>query len=287
MKYKKEIFFICILYGFFTFIIGLNLLYPNPDEGDITPLLPGTTTSDLSLQFLVLVPLGAIIGSLLGYLFAPLFLLVHKKTVGRSLRYGIQERPSPTKFNKFFRGFFPSLMAINFGLILSSNSFLRTLIFSQNQLESNTESSLIILFVLFLLGWTLGAAFALFSSVWFLKEAGIVYDNKKKVNDSDYPIEVHSVGGWYSYFLKGYAGISVILTLYQITSQEILRAGETGNILLIFTLVFFPLLIMILVLPSVVFFDCLKGHRNKYIRKFAGKIGILNYIELEIHEIQK
>ncbi len=89
MKYKIGIILICILYFFFVVMIALSLLNPNPNEGDLTPLIPGGTTSDLSIQFLVIIPLGAIIGSLLGYIFAPLFLLVHKKTVGRSLSYGI------------------------------------------------------------------------------------------------------------------------------------------------------------------------------------------------------
>jgi hypothetical protein len=267
-------------------MIILVLLNPTPNENDLTPFIPGTLTSDLFVQFLVLIPLGAIIGSLLGYLFAPLFLMVHKKTVGRTLTYGIQERPLPTKFTKFFRGFFPSLMAINFGLMLSNNTLLVELVLTQEALKTS-EAAIKILFTTFLLGWTLGASFALFSSVWFLMEAGIVYNNKEKLKNSDYPVEVFSVGSWYSNLLKGYAGISVIITLYQITSLEILRAGETGNITLVLTLIFFPLLIMIFLLPSVVLFDSLKGHRNQYIRKFAAKLGILNFIDLEIREIQK
>ncbi len=286
MKYKIGIILICILYFFFVVMIALSLLNPNPNEGDLTPLIPGGTTSDLSIQFLVIVPLGAIVGSFLGYVLAPLFLIVHKKTIGRKLSFGIQDRPIPPKFKSYFRGFFPALMAINFGLMLAGNSMLRNLVLTPN--EGTSEASITILLVLFLMGWTIGAAFALFSSVWSLKEAGIVYDNKEKLKDSDYPVEVYLVGGWYSYFLKGYAGISVLLTLYQLTSQEILTAEETGNIALVLTLISFPFLITLLVLPAVLLFDSLKQHRNKYIRNFSGKqLGIVKFIELETREIQK
>ena len=287
MKYKKALIFISIIYGFFILMIALNFLFPSTHEGDITPLIPGTATIDLTILFLILIPLGAVIGSLLGCLISPLFLVAHKKIVGRSLSYSIQERPSPTKFKKLYRGLFPSLMAINFGLMLSDNSILRSLILTQSNLSENSESAIIILMIVFLMGWAIGAAFALFSSAWLLTEAGIVYNNKEKLKDSDYPIEVRSVGGWYSYLFKGYAGISVIINLYIISSQEIFRAGESGEIALFLTLIFFPFLITIFVFPSVVLFDFLKNHRNNFIRKFAHKLGIINIIEVDIREIQK
>jgi len=286
MKYKKPLIFIFITYAFFASIIVLTIFNPSPNEKDMTPFIPGTLTIEFFIQFLVIIPLGAIIGSFLGCLFAPIFLMVHKKTVGRKFSYSIQERPSSEKFKHFLRGLFPSLMAINFGLMLSNNTQLVELILTKEALETS-EAAIIVLFVLFLMGWTLGAAFGLFSSVWFLIEAGIVFDNKEKVKDSEFPVEVRSVGGWYSYLLKGYAGISVILSLYQITSEEILMAGETGNIALLLTLIFFPLFIVILVLPSVVVFDIFQGPRNKYIRRFAHKIGILTITELDIREVQK
>lgn len=285
MKYKKPLIIIAILYAILIPFVLSSIITTSSSESDMTALLPGGVNLDLALMFMVIIPLGAIIGSVLGYFLAPLFLLVHKKTLGRSLSYSIQERTPAEKFKHLFRGFFPGLMAINFGLMLSSNSLIADLILAPEQ--DSTGAALNIIVMIFLLGWTLAAAFALFSSVWILMEAGIVYSNQEKVKDSDYPFELHAVGGWYSYILKGYAGISVILTLYQLSSELILEAGETGNIALVLTLIFFPLLISILVLPAVVLFDVLKTHRSTYMKKMAGKMGVIEYTELEIRVIKK
>jgi len=285
MKYKKPFIIIGILYGILIPFTLYSILNPDPNEGDITLLIPGGTSSDISLLFLVIIPLGAIIGSFLGNFLAPLFLLVHKKVLGRRFNYSIEERSSPDKFKGIFQGLFPALMAINFGLLMANNSSMIELLLSPQQLGSS-GAAIQILVMLLLMGWTLGISFALFSSVWTLMEAGIVYNNKDKVKDSGYPVEVRAVGGWYSYLLKGYAGISVILALYQLSSELILEATAVGNITLILTLVFFPILISILVLPAMILFDMFKKNRKNYIRKFARKIKITNFIELDIREIQ-
>lgn len=52
----------------------------------------------------------------------------------------------------------------------------------------------------------------MFAGAWTLYEAGIGYSNKEKVKDKGVFIETRSVGGWYLQFLKGYAGIGVLLT---------------------------------------------------------------------------
>ena len=71
---------------------------------------------------------GALIGILLGFLLTPLFLIVHKKIIGRNLIYGIQERPEPEKFKGTFKAFFPALMALNFALIYVFNPTVQDLL---------------------------------------------------------------------------------------------------------------------------------------------------------------
>ena len=102
MIYKKPLIIIVILYGILIPLTLSAIINPSPNETDITPLLPGNSNLDLTILFLLIIPLSAILGSLLGYFLAPLFLHIHKKTVGRSFSYGIQERSSPKEFKRFF-----------------------------------------------------------------------------------------------------------------------------------------------------------------------------------------
>ena len=48
-----------------------------------------------------------------------------------------------------------------------------------------------------LLSITVGVSMFLFSAVWFLIDAGIVYSNAEKVKDNRDLVVVRSVGGWY------------------------------------------------------------------------------------------
>ena len=80
--------------------------------------------------------------------------------------------------------------------------------------NSSGDEQVAMVTLLALLALMTGISMGIFSSVWFLLDAGIVYTNKEKVKDLAQPTEVRSVGGWYNYLLKGYAGISVILSFY-------------------------------------------------------------------------
>jgi len=60
-------------------------------------------------------------------------------------------------------------------------------------------------------------SFALFTAAWGVLDSGIVTTSKHDLRDMSVPTEIESTSGFYLLFLKGYAGISVILILYQFT----------------------------------------------------------------------
>jgi len=66
-------------------------------------VLLSSTSGPVALIILIY-PLSAIIGVLLGYVLVPLFLIVYKKLIGRKLLYGIQDRPDPEKFSGTLKG---------------------------------------------------------------------------------------------------------------------------------------------------------------------------------------
>ena len=136
-----------------------------------------------------------------------------------------------------------------------------------------------------LLTVTSGIAIALFAPVWFLMDAGIVYSNKKKLEKKRLPPEVRSVGGWYLYLLKGYAGISVLFAFYEMYTGFL--AAESGNEFNpgFIILLLIPLLIAILMLPAIVIYDMTSEQRNKYVLKYASKFGIVKNVEVKFEEI--
>ncbi|MBD3197695.1 MAG: hypothetical protein GF317_21765, partial [Candidatus Lokiarchaeota archaeon] len=193
-----------------------------------------------NIFFLLLIAIiSSLIGAVLpGYILAPLILLLHKYTIGFKMDYGIQTRKKSEKFSDLFKGFFPSLMAINFALALSNNEVIQIAI-----MGTTSTSSIFIQIMTFnvLSMIMIGVSLTAFSTVWFLLDGGIVYTNKRKVKNKSNPIEVRAVGSWLYYLLKGYAGISVIFSYYQFISGEIFTSIDISTIIFYSTWPFFPI----------------------------------------------
>lgn len=278
-KYLKQI--IVILF----FIVLMPIMMSIFMEGvGFSKLIPVEHLGFQSAYVFFMITISAIIGGvLIGYLLAPLFLIIHKKFKGGRMIYGIQNRPEPEKFTGNFKPFFPALMAVNFGLMFNLNLGLKNMIMSESYLATPGSENYwpFIVFVMLLI-ITTGIAMALFSPVWFLLDAGIVYTNKEKVKDKSDPIELHSVGGWYMSFLKGYAGISVVISFYTFLVELITVIGAdlhwSGFIL--FPLM--PFFVLVLSLPAIVILDMTKKRRKKFILNFARKIGISDEYDIDI-----
>ena len=228
--------------------------------------------------FLVLLTMGAVIvGSILGgYILAPLFLFAQKNTVGRKMVYGIQESSRPEMFKKaYMKSFFPALLALNFSLMVSDNVVLQELLIEPGSVGS-TMASIMLISALFPLMGAIGMG--IFSPVWFLQDAGIVYSNKEKVKGTSDPIEIRSVGGWYLYILKGYAGIAVIVSFYTFLS-EIIDAGETDNVLFLIMWPIMPFMLAFLYIPGIIAVDMTYEKRKQFVIKTAEKFGITQKVE--------
>jgi hypothetical protein len=258
----------------------------DPNESiDLTPLLP-FNNHQFEFPLTMLVTMGVcIIGALLfGYIFGPVLLYFHKKIIGRKLIYRVQENFRTKKFKETFRGFFPMLIALNFGLMILQERELTLLFIDESQIQSPGAGYISAIFVLVMLisGITIGV----FSSIWFIMDSGIVYVKKKKKRSNN-PIEIRSVGGWYLTLLKGYASISTIFTLYTFVFQQVLAFTPTEwlfewfIILLFVILIFLPVIFSLFALPSIIILDKLYEKRENYMRKFAKKLGIEEKIDSE------
>ena len=224
----------------------------------------------------------AIIGTLIGFVLAPIFLWVYKKVIGRNHLFAIHEEDPPEKFRSTFMGFFPALMATNFTLSLIFNPVIMNFpLFQDYYLQWNG-----IIFLFFNLGAYMQIpAFALFSAAWIIYDSGIVAANKGDVGHVTASIDLQGVGKWYLSFLKGYAGISVILTLYQFTFDFLNTYGSEVHYSAVLFLFILPLLVTLWVLPAIILFDATYTGRRRFILKFGEKIGIKHEFDVSITKI--
>jgi hypothetical protein len=220
--------------------------------------------------------LAGIIGILfIGYVLAPIFLIAYRYTVGIRMTFGIQERQESRKLKITFRALYPALMALQIALMFSNNVVVQNFVLSTSYRVANTPV-IPMATVGAIIPLTFGIAMGIFSPIWFLLESGIVFTNKNKVEGMRDPIEVRSVGGWYHYLLKGYAGISVIIS-YTFFVIGIVEAGDFN--LGVIIMVLLPLLMIFMAIPGFILLDMTDKHRQKYMRKIAGFIGISGPLE--------
>jgi len=275
-KYRVQIFIIII-------VVFMNIILSAAISDDpFTTLIP---VDHMGLQMAILFwsyIIGAIIGVLSGFLLTPLFLIVHKKIIGRKMIYGIQERPEPEKFKGTFKAFFPALMALNFAMIFVFNPTVMDFL----SITTDPGFTWVIVSLFMLLIVTFGIAMVLFSPAWFLLDAGIVYTNKEKVRNKTNPIIMRSVGGWYMGFMKGYAGISVIITFYSFAVELLNQiTPEQYHFSIPMFLLLLPLLLSLWAVPAVLLFELTREKRRKFVWKWANKLDITKDLNMEI--IQK
>jgi len=298
-KYKKAL---VIIFAYYVLVLCLLVYAYSSAElqavfnhgNYLTWLIPVYNMwAQIALIFLAFAPISALIGGLVGgYLLAPVFLFIQKNILGSRLLYGIQDRPQPRTFDKISRGWFPTLLAISVNfIILFSAPWLLDLILYLELREGPVYSSLYMPGFIVLLMFTIGLGTLVFSPTWFLTDAGIVYSNKEKVAGSDQPVEGRTVGGRFTDFLRGYAGIGVILSYLQFLSffyiEKLLPVDQIGQIGVLVFFLGFPVFVLSATIPALIVLDVTKEHRIRYVRTIAGKMGITDFVEISFEKVHR
>ena len=241
---------------------------------------------ELGLIFIIILPLSSLFGFFIGgYLITPIILYLHKKIYGSKMYYGIQVEQRSDKLSLFSKSFFPVLMAVNLSSILLTPTIVQFILSTDVIIEFDTVSRIPMLTRFFadviLLMFTLGLATLLFTSVWFLKDSGIIYSNKQKIENSNESIVLHSIGDWFQTILRSYAGIGAVITyglaVSDFVTKYIDNYGLPGNIFNIPSLILWlgmPIYLTLSLVPTIVINDLIKRNRINYVRKLGNKIGI-------------
>jgi len=234
----------------------------------------------LIMSFWVLAP---IIGSVLGSYCSSFLLWGHTKLMRKKVLFGMGEERSKKNFKfTFSQLFFPALMAVNFTMVLWNNQYLQEIILITTALEDPEHALLAQVLMagpLFVI--TIIISVVLFTPAYILVESGIVYTNKEKVMESHDTVEVKSVGNFYLNFLKGYAGIGVLINLYIFFADAINEALSSpsfgfGQLMGLVLWSILPFLVSFLMLPMVLILDKTYEKRIQKILNQASKLGILD-----------
>ena len=288
-KYKILI-LVFVLYIVFWIILMIVLLtfLGEATRINLTPLLSKQNfIIELTLIFILILPLSSLLGLVFGgYIISPLILYLHKK-INRSKRfYGILHEKKQEKLRMISKGIFPMLMSINLASLLLTPTFIQLILSAEIifRLESVSNLPMLTQFLAesVALMITFGLTTTFFSSVWFLKDAGIIYSNKEKIESSEEFVEVKSIGEWFNTFLKSYAGISALLTylivIYNFFSNFLTNTGVLNilNIPILILWIGMPFYLAISLIPTIILNDLLETKRVNYIKKIAEKLDIKN-----------
>lgn len=262
-------------------------MFPDGTPVALTRFIPvDDALVELIMVFVLILPISGVIGTILGgYIISPIIMVFHKSFYRSSKFYGIQSELNSKKVKLLTPSIYAVLMAINLSFYFLTPEIISVI------LDSNVISDLTIVMkipvFLRLLGQTIlliltfGASILLFSPVWLLKDSGIIFTTKEKVENSNEKLLIKSIGEWFQTLLKGYAGIGVILTytivIYDFITLYVSNIGQPGNILNIPSLILWlglPFYLIFSTIPAVIVHDLIKKRRINYIKKIAKKIGI-------------
>jgi len=279
-----------VLYIIFWFILTSILriiIFPASTPVALTRFIPvDDVLIELIIVFVLILPISGIIGTFLGgYILAPIIMVFHKSFYRSTKFYGIQSESNNKKVRLLRSSTYAVLMAINLSFYFLTPEII-SVILDANVISDLTVALKIPVFLrllgqTILLIFTFGASTLLFSPVWLLKDSGIIFTTKEKVENSNESILIKSIGEWFQTLLKGYAGIGVILTytlvILESVTLYISNIGQPGNILNVPSLILWlglPFYLIFSTIPAVIVHDLIKKRRVNYIRKIAEKIGI-------------
>jgi hypothetical protein len=249
---------------------------------NLTPIIPFRDYGiEIAFISVLLLPLSSIIGTLIGgYLFSPLLLYINIKIFRKRYQYGIYHKLDHNKFKYFSQGLFTALMAINISLLILNPD---TVLFVTRFTGPLTPINYTITFVVLLI-FTFVITTLIYSPTWFLMDSGILYSNKEILREINKPLEVRSVGRWYEQFLKGYTGVSVLISYIEFITIFFIAVGNDLALSIVNLIIFipFPIILAIPSIPALIILDKIKQKRNDFILHQARKLGITEVMDVSI-----
>ncbi len=269
-----------LLFGIVFSVFSIVLLISMAGGSNLSILntIPLTGAPQMVLLF-ALVILGAFGGAFLGSFLAKSFLILHKKFVGKKLNYNLQEIDVQKAEIKTISALYPTLFGISVAISLASNSTVQSFILPPAVSVDNLTPG----FKTFvgLLPLTIFLGMLIFVPFWLVLKSGIVFSNEQKVEGKAEPVEVMSMGRWYLYLLKGYAGIGAISGFYLFLSESLVDLFNAApqyfmaNVISLILFLLMPFILMVFCIPGLLLYEKMQNGKINSLQKTAKKLGII------------
>jgi len=230
-------------------------------EGDIVPIIPGGALSD-SMMSIIIPFIFMILMLFVGPIIALFFFKLHELMKLKKYDYffiNIDKKLSGKRI--LLRSVFPGLLAINIGLYISLSSNFSSLFFIAPQ-----ESATVIEYASVILGIPISSMIIL--PLWILGSSGLMCS--KRIESYNRPVspDIESVGQFFTKMIKGYLGVSTVISYILVLYQLLLSGISANTILLVFidpiVIIFLFTLISLLI---EVMSESLNARFGKYLEK--------------------
>ncbi|MHA1925825.1 MAG: hypothetical protein ACXABV_01475 [Candidatus Thorarchaeota archaeon] len=222
-------------------------VFPFTSPLGIYRLLPGSILIDFVWLYIISILVGAIVYFTAPYL-SVLLWNVHRMLTGGKHKYSIHAFEAGARYEGGIRWLIvPAFASLGLSSALISVSSLEDILFVTESFDTLAQSAMAIaevipmFFIMLLVASFIGI---LFSPAWLLEDAGVIYE--RDTAGRRITPDVQGVGHYYLGMLKGFAGLTTLLT-YILVSVQTLNWFQTlpGTI---------EVPIMFYVLPVVVIF---------------------------------
>ena len=212
---------------------------------ELIPIIPGNAVLDAIVS--IIIPFFFMfIMLLVGPIMAPVLILLHKQIKLRKFEYfvvKVEKKLSGARI--LLRAIFPGLLAVNIAMYISFSSSLSSYIYSDpNSVGATIEYAAIIVGV--------PIASLLVLPLWILQFSGLMCSKRVELYKRPVTPDIESVGQFYTKMLKGYVGISTVVS-YTLVLLEILRTSTDIYSTILMVFIDPIVIIMIFMLISLVF----------------------------------
>ena len=212
--------FIALSSAIATVVLSYAGAFPFNLPDGVYRILPGDILFDFVWLYVISILVGIIIYFVTPY-FSILFWKMHQLINHNSYRYHLQSIDSRYQMKGYRSLIVPSLVSMGLAMSLASSS-LKNVIFvteSFNGLDPGNEAMIVSMPILFITLLVSSVILFLFAPIWLLENSGVICE--KKVDSTLSNVEIEGVGNFYHKLLKGFAGISTIITYLLLSIQSV------------------------------------------------------------------
>ena len=236
-------------------------------EPDIIPMIPGGVYSDVIITMLIPY-LFFMIMLFLGPVFAPFLVALHKMIKLGKYEYFITTTDKKRSgFRILTRSIFPGMFAINLAIYIALYGGFNSMIYYNGGEASQIPA--LIEYASIIIGMPIASLIII--PLWMIQTSGLMC--AKRIESYNYPVspDIENVSQFYIKLLKGFVGISFIISYSMILFDYFTTTTDTSTFFVVFL---DPIIIILFSLPIALIIEMREGQIKDKMVKVLNKLKI-------------